>query len=164
MNIFFLHENPRIAAEWHGDKHVSKMLLETAQMLSTSHHVQGFGHSELYKPTHINHPCSLWVRENKRNYHWTWNLLCALCYEFEIRRGKKHATERLVIPLSYQPDLPFATDRTPPALAMPDEFKTACPVESYRRYYQQKFLDGIVCYNWSDERTEPDWILKHERT
>jgi hypothetical protein len=82
-----------------------------------------------------------------------------LCYEFEIRRGKKHATERLVMPLSCQPDLPFATERTPPALAMPDEFKVDCPVDSYRRYYRHKFDSGIVAYDWSDERSEPDWIV-----
>lgn len=35
MNIFFLDKNPARAAEYHGDKHVVKMILETAQMLST---------------------------------------------------------------------------------------------------------------------------------
>ena len=39
MNIFYLHENPEICAEYHCDKHVVKMILETAQMLSTAHRI-----------------------------------------------------------------------------------------------------------------------------
>ena len=36
MNLFRLHNNPMIAAEMHCDKHIPKMILETAQMLSTA--------------------------------------------------------------------------------------------------------------------------------
>jgi len=39
MNIFILHWNPRKAARWHLDKHVVKMILETAQLLYTAHWV-----------------------------------------------------------------------------------------------------------------------------
>ena len=157
MNIFYLDKSPRVAAEWHGDKHVCKMIVETAQMLSTAHYVQEMsGRRLLYKPTHINHPCSVWVRENTANYFWAWHLLDSLCGEFRLRRGKVHATERLLLPLWCSPDLPVGA-LTPPALVMPDEFKTACPIESYRRYYRQKFADGVVAYNWLRER-KPDWI------
>ena len=41
MNIFFLHRNPKIAARMQCDKHVVKMVLETAQMLSTAARAQG---------------------------------------------------------------------------------------------------------------------------
>lgn len=164
MNIFYLDENPRLAAQYHGDKHVVKMIVETAQMLSTAHHVREMsGRRLLYKPTHVNHPCSVWVRESTGNYYWAWHLLDALCSEFKLRRGKKHATARLLLPLWHSPDLPI-TGRTPPALAVPDEFKTVCPVESYRRYYQHKFSSGIVSYGWSDERSEPDWMISLDKT
>lgn len=39
MNIFALHNNPRKASRWHVDKHVVKMILETAQLLYTAHWV-----------------------------------------------------------------------------------------------------------------------------
>lgn len=37
MNIFVLDQHPRIAAEMHCDKHVVKMILEYAQLLSAAH-------------------------------------------------------------------------------------------------------------------------------
>ena len=39
MNIFFLDENPTLSAQYHVDKHVVKMILETAQLLCSVHHV-----------------------------------------------------------------------------------------------------------------------------
>ena len=39
MNIFYLHNDPRTCAEMHLDKHVVKMILEYAQLLSTAHRV-----------------------------------------------------------------------------------------------------------------------------
>ena len=37
MNIFYLDNDPKVAAEMHCDKHVVKMLVEYAQILSTAH-------------------------------------------------------------------------------------------------------------------------------
>lgn len=39
LNIFYLDHDPRAAAQAHCDKHVVKMVLETAQILSTAWHV-----------------------------------------------------------------------------------------------------------------------------
>jgi hypothetical protein len=39
MNIFYLDPNPKICAEMHVDKHVCKMVIEYAQLLSTTHRV-----------------------------------------------------------------------------------------------------------------------------
>ena len=39
MNIFYLDTNPALCAEYHCDKHVVKMIIEYAQMLSTAHRV-----------------------------------------------------------------------------------------------------------------------------
>ena len=41
MNIFYLHQSPYIAAKVQYNKHVVKMILESAQMLCTAHHVYG---------------------------------------------------------------------------------------------------------------------------
>ena len=88
MNIFYLHENPKICAEMHLDKHASKMCIEYAQLLSTAHRVldgvEYYGKTKtgrkakrykhpsstfentLYLASHINHPCGQWVRESKK--------------------------------------------------------------------------------------------------
>jgi hypothetical protein len=42
MNIFVLHANPKLAARWHADKHVVKMILESVQMLYTAHWATAF--------------------------------------------------------------------------------------------------------------------------
>ena len=39
MNIFALHESPEVSAEMACDKHVVKMILESAQLLCTAHRV-----------------------------------------------------------------------------------------------------------------------------
>lgn len=42
MNIFYLERDPKIAAEFHCDKHVVKMIVESAQMLSSAHWMTDF--------------------------------------------------------------------------------------------------------------------------
>ena len=146
MQIFYLHSNPYICATLYGDKHVAKQILEAAQMLSTAHHILSpeTDNSALYKLTHQHHPVSVWVRENSANYQWTYQLLKALCEEFTLRRSKRHATARLLPLLCVTPrDMPNSQAISKPALAMPDIFKVECPVESYRRYYRQKYADWL---------------------
>ena len=60
MNIFLLDYNLDICASYHNDKHVVKMILEYAQLLSTCNRFIGM--NEGYKMTHFNHPCAVWVR------------------------------------------------------------------------------------------------------
>ena len=70
MNIFFVDQDPIAAAQALYDTHVVAMVRESAQMLSTAHRVLGEPHDALCKATHINHPCSVWVRANVDNYYW----------------------------------------------------------------------------------------------
>ena len=88
MNIFYLHENPMLCAQMHCDSHVVKMILETAQILSTAIRLRGqeFG----YKITHRGHPCVQWVLRSKENFLWLRQLGIALCEEYTYRYGKQH--------------------------------------------------------------------------
>lgn len=116
MNIFFLSLNPVDAAQYQCDKHVVKMILETAQLLCTAHRVldgvqlvsettgkllQKYRHPDtemddlLYKSTHINHPSSKWVRKTSGNYMWAYCHFLALCEEYEHRYGRQHASLKL---------------------------------------------------------------------
>ena len=75
MNIFYLHENPYMAARYQYNKHVVKMILESAQMLCTAHHVYGNDEQRRlvpYKQAHLNHPSTRWTRLCRANYMWLW--------------------------------------------------------------------------------------------
>ena len=77
MNIFYLDPNPKIAAQMMCDKHVIKMILESAQMLCTAHRVlDGDDYADkysLYKTVHKNHPSTIWVRSGRLNYLWLYD-------------------------------------------------------------------------------------------
>ena len=132
MNIFLLSFNPRIAAEHHCDKHVVKMILETAQLLYSAFPSVPIGG---YKKTHVNHPCAIWTRESQDNYAWLCELGLALCAEYTFRYGRIHKTQSHIEWLTANPpDLP-AIGVTEIRQAMPVEYKRANPVEAYRAYY-----------------------------
>ena len=134
MNIFFLDKNPMKCAQYHNDKHVVKMILETAQLLCGSHWATG-GEAP-YKLSHKNHPCSIWVRQDLNNYMWLCELGMELCAEYTHRYGKHHKTEKVIDwCCQNHPDIPNVKFINPP-LAMPDHCKISNnAVLSYRNYY-----------------------------
>lgn len=145
MNIFILDYDPARAAQAHCDKHVPKMILESTQMLST---ILGGP----YRPTHANHPCTLWAGRSQANASWLFSLAYHLHNEWQERWGHDRVhkcrpiLDGLINELASLPN----SNLTPFALAMPDEFKTDDPVESYRAYYHSKpFAE------W--RHGEPDW-------
>jgi len=166
MNIFALHPNPQVAARWHTDKHVVKMILETAQLLSTAHRIldkdmlSPIKDEMLYKKTHWNHPCAVWVRQSVANYNYAYRLLVELLQEFEYRYRHSHKTKLLLDCLKYPPINTPSFDLTPFAQAMPDEFKDPDSVLAYRKYYN----DGKAhLHSWSG-RPVPPFITRKEAT
>ena len=156
MNIFMLDKSPTMAAQAHCDKHVVKMILEYAQLLSTAHRLlDGDDNvpSVLYKATHKNHPSAIWTRESAANYHWLYNCFVSLCDEYTSRYGKTHATDtKLRHVLKDIPQAIPSIGLTQLRLAMPDEYKKACPVESYRAYYKAEKADIA---KW--KQNQPEW-------
>lgn len=157
MNIFVLSNEPDVCAQMHCDKHVVKMVLETAQLLSTAHHIHGTWTPDMYKPTHMHHPCTKWVCESDANYWWASHLFMELCNEYTHRYGKVHKSEGLLDAL--YPKKAVVNDMTPFALAMPDKYKVACPVTSYRNYY---LGDKAYMATWTN-RNEPEWWTNETR-
>jgi len=156
MNIFVLDENPQIAAEMHNDKHVVKMILETAQLLCGVHHMSDRLSSDQvpYKLSHKNHPCAIWARECIENYIWLCDLGLALCAEYTHRYGKRHKSQDIIEwCLINTPNIKENGNTTPFALAMPDECKSTSAVESYRLYY---ITHKRAISTWKN-RTQPDW-------
>lgn len=153
MNIFFLDYNPKKCAEFHNDKHVVKMILETAQLLCGVHWMTG---SEApYKLSHANHPCSKWAREDLNNYLWLCELGLNLCWEYKHRYGKTHKTYETIIWCCDNHPLIPDNKMTTPALAMPDYCKIGSnPILSYRNYYltEKKHFS-----KWKN-REVPNWF------
>lgn len=88
MNIFVTNKCAVKSAEYLDDKRVIKMVLESAQLLSTA--INEGGGKAPYKSTHINHPCSVWTRTSRDNYLWLLRHFVALCAEYEMRYNKQH--------------------------------------------------------------------------
>jgi hypothetical protein len=156
MNIFFLHWNTRICAMMHVDKHVIKMILETCQLLCTTHHVTESKYTPPYKMTHKNHPCTKWVRESVGNYKYLVKLGKELCKEYTYRYGKIHKCQAYIKEMGK--NIPPIPDNgfTPPAQAMPDEYKSKNAVESYRAYY---YFEKMDLHTWK-KRKVPWWVIE----
>ncbi len=152
MNIFFLDYDPKKCAQYHNDKHVVKMILETAQLLCGVHWV--IGNEAPYKLSHKNHPCSIWVRSSLENYLWLCELGLELCIEYEYRYGKKHKTYDVIMwCILNKPNISDVEFTTPP-LAMPDHCKIENnPIKSYRNYYM---IEKSSFCKWKG-RDVPNW-------
>lgn len=158
MNIFFLDRDPNRAAQAHFDKHVVKMCIEYAQLLSTAHHVLGtnLSTSALYKSCYVSHPCAIWVRKSPRNYEWLLELFEATLNEYTFRYGKTHATDRLYNSLQTLPKFPdMAAPWSDPPQCMPDIHQQLCTVSAYRDYYRRGKSSHL--HRWRN-RKAPQWF------
>ena len=136
MNIFYLDRDPAIAAKQHYNKHVVKMVLEAAQLLSTAHHIEGNSEDVPYKKTHVNHPSAIWVRSSIPNYLWCYNYMLELGKEYTRRYGRNHLTiSKCQNILSKIPIGITNTNFTDPPQCMPDEYKNEDAVKGYLNYY-----------------------------
>ena len=152
MNIFAVDTDPKIAAQQLCDKHVVKMILESAQMLCSV-----FPNGDApYRRAFYNHPCTKWARESAENYEWLLDHAYAMCQEYTRRYGKVHKSldaiswcgsnyHKLNIPRKGLSKF---------AQAMPEEYYYSCGVTAYRSYY-----NGEKAYfaKWSKRET-PSWF------
>ena len=138
MNIFYLSNDPEKAAQVQYNKHVVKMILETAQLLCTAHHELGSNINIPYKATHKNHPSAIWVRSSISAYRWAYEHMLALGKEYTKRYGKEHLTIAkcrdllCTLPVDIA-DKPFEQ----PPQCMPDQYKVeGDSVTAYWNYYE----------------------------
>lgn len=181
MNIFVLDTDPVVAAQLQCDKHVVKMIVESAQMLSTVHrmldgtmerrrsksgkmmlkywaHPDHGMEANLYKAVHTGHPCTVWSLESSANYYWHLNHFEALLNEYEYRYNKKHSSGRLMRYLLNPPINIPSGGITPFKLAMgsnPECIDNNDPVGSYRKFYQTKQERFKMAWT---ARKIPDWF------
>ena len=177
MNIFYISEDPVQAAQWMVDKHVVKMILESAQLLSTAHRlldgreVEGKSKTGrkarrwvlddarepvLYSATHINHPSCVWTRTSVENYNWLVDHFFALMKEYTYRYEKTH---KCFGELSYMLQSPpknlteFDMTTCPSAMA-PEYVVSSDPVYNYRNYYK---MGKTHLHSWK-KRNPPEWM------
>jgi hypothetical protein len=179
MNIFYIDENPVQAAQWMVDKHVVKMILESAQLLSTAHRLldgeEYVGQTPtgrkakrwrlhdarepvVYSATHINHPSCVWTRSSVENYNWLVDHFFALMAEYTYRYDKEH---KCFGELSYMLQSPPKNlkdwDMTPMPSAMDDKYKISNDaLTNYRNYYK---LGKERMHSWK-RREPPEWIYE----
>jgi len=155
MNIFILDIDTNNCAQYHIDKHCVKMILETTQLLNNAAIAHYPGYDPIYRQTHKNHPCSLWVCRSRANFDWLAQLGLALCKEYTFRYGKIHKCQAYIETLAAKTSRLTMPDDglTQFALCMPEQYRVADPVESYRRYYRS---DKAYIAKWT-KRPEPYW-------
>jgi hypothetical protein len=180
MNIFYLSEDPVQCAKWHCDKHVLKMIIEYAQLLSTAHRmldgeeVKVLSNSGkqmvtqfrlpdndrrqdiLYKCAHINHPSNIWVRSSEDHYIYTMELWNNLNREYTERYNKVHMTFKKLC--QYLNQLPNNIDKNvgfqEPPQCMPDDCKEISAVKAYRKFYKAHKKEFATWKN-----TTPTWFI-----
>ena len=181
MNLFVLDHDPVEAARLQCDKHVVKMIVESAQMLSTVHRMLDGAETRrlsksgktwskywvlpdmreytFYKAVHMHHPCTVWTAESNNNYNWHYAHFVALCDEYTYRYGRVHKTDKLLREVLMSPprNIPVGY-KTPQPLAMksnPECMDYRDIVGSYRKFYQTK-QDRFKMV-WT-KRPVPEWF------
>jgi hypothetical protein len=154
MNIFYVDRNPYRAARALHDKHVVKMVLETAQILSTV--LDRYGVSGKYRPTHRNHPVVKWAAESRANFEWLCHHGMALAAEYTYRYERQHASTEVILWASRHNDHVAPGPFTEPPQCMPEGYRGDDAVEAYRLYYR---LDKLLMSRWT-KRDEPDWLWR----
>lgn len=192
MNIFALDKDVKLAARYHCNKHVIKMILEQCQLLSTAHRLLD-GKMEIqksktnrnvkrwvlpnsehdgfvYSATHINHPSAVWARDNIANYVWLAYLTKELCIEYTYRYGKVHKCAQIGLVDFFLNNAPSnisddTTRFTYPTPAMPEYCKVpGDSIASYRRYYVN---EKQRMHEWNGKvknRDIPYWLFDQQYT
>ncbi|MFV9876106.1 MAG: pyrimidine dimer DNA glycosylase/endonuclease V [Rickettsiales endosymbiont of Dermacentor nuttalli] len=161
MNIFVTDICPKLCAHNLDDKRLIKMIVESAQLLSTAIFINSnITYNELYKPTHIKHPCTIWSSLNKSNWIWLFQHLESLCVEYTYRFNNKiHKTSSLLEHLSkYSEDIPIGqmtpfVNCTKSKLLGIDFSDITSTQLAYRKYLQAK---------WNVDKRKPKWTSRNQ--
>ena len=136
----------RLAALQRGMKIPSSMA-DAPETLSGGH----------YRPVHLHHPCTIWVRACLGNYMWAVDLALALGNEYEFRYGKIHSCMAHAVWLKLNPPSLRTLPRMGFAVAMDPKFRVKGDVvASYIKFYQESKKErGLTTYT----RRSLPWFL-----
>lgn len=133
MNIFILDKDMEKSVIFHPDKHIVKMPLEGTQLLCNTLYLTGQWETCMYKPTHLNHPCSIWASTSLENWLWLRDYVLELGKEYHFRYNKIHKSVELCKILNI-PNIK-SLGLTPFVKCVPNRYREMDVVESYRTYF-----------------------------
>lgn len=139
------------------DKHLVKMILESAQMLCTCNNEKG--NPAPYSSTHKNHPCNKWVRSSLGNYNWLLKHAEEMCREFKRRYKKNHKSCEVINWCKNNKPKIKNKKLTSFVQAIPNKYKQKNPVQAYRNYYIHEKLK-FCKYKHSKK---PKFIIEYEK-
>ena len=169
MNIFVTSPWPAESAIVLPDRHVTKMALETCQMLSivaskwyhnygTLSKKDGTPYSTA-KGAFRNHPCTKWAAESIHNAYWLIKHGMNLCDEYAIRYDKTHSCYATLVEAYYMFPKGKITEVTDFVLAMPDEFKLDTSIDTFTAYKMYISSKSWVESNYLRiPSRKPSWI------
>lgn len=155
MNIFAVDYSPTEAARALCDRHINKMILESAQMLSSALPE----HLAPYRRTHYKHRCSVWARQSADNYLWLVEHALALSEEKLFRwpnRPPHKSVEVVEFCRDKMGEISFPDDGLLPFALAVGEYAdfSECPVECYREFYNKEKRSFAA---WDKGREAPSW-------
>ena len=161
MNIFALSRCPMQSAWWLDDIRKNKMILESAQMLSTAVRVLSPDTDlSVYKVAYLNHPCTIWARQSRDNFKW---LLSHMSHLW-LQKGGEHGSARLIPQLDeysstgYFPNeelTPFANCARNLERGV-DYSEVGDVHQAYRMYMNDRWKERNITLTWRWGE-EPDW-------
>ena len=190
MNTFVLSFDPAEAASFHCDKHVVKMIVESAQMLCAAHwlHILYSENKTIsdfkrikdavfwmkdncdkqsfppYKMTHVRHPCTLWTSKNMSNYIWQLSLCESLLVEYTNRYKRTHLTKSTLEWLKSNFPINIKKEEiTLFPVCMKDEYKvydSYNEIDIIKSYRNYYIKDKSRFAKWKEPSKAPEWYLK----
>lgn len=160
MNIFAMHKDPTICAMWLDDKRVKHMPHETIEMLSMATERLTGEVLYPYREGQYNHPVSIWVRKELKNYYWTWKYLLALLDEYKYRElggyvygPTKMTTSELIEMINHTHPIPRIGDVI-----------SDCKGHSVIEYLHHTDIDDVYFRNSSKFKSIKDVITAYRKT
>ena len=165
MNIFALDKCPMQSAQWLDDIRKNKMILESAQMLSTAVRVLSPDTDlSVYKVAYLNHPCTIWARQSRDNFKW---LLSHMSHLFLQKDGLHKSASLLTDFQKYADSGYFPSEGLTPFANCARNLERGVDYsdhpdthEAYRLYMNDRWKETNITLTWRWGR-EPEWRNKH---
>ena len=165
MNIFALSRCPMQSAQWLDDIRKNKMILESAQMLSTAVRVLSPDTDlSVYKVAYLNHPCTIWARQSRDNFKW---LLSHMSHLFLQKDGLHKSASLLTDFQKYADSGYFPSEGLTPFANCARNLERGVDYsehpdthEAYRVYMNDRWKENNITLTWRWGR-EPEWRNKH---
>lgn len=169
MNIFITSSCPTESAIVLPDRHITKMAVESCQLLSIVASSWYHNYGELHradgtpyntiKGAFRNHPCTQWSANHVNNASWLIQHGLALCKEFEYRYDKTHGCYQTLLEAHELFPKGDVSNPTPFVRAMPDCYKLDTNIDTFQAYKMYVASKPWVASNYlrKPER-KPDWL------